>query len=188
MARIDIPDGEDPLVYALSKAGSPILTRRRAESMAAQYVNDTTLTARERELCRMLIAHMMGCSHCLKVRMGRDRPGFAPEPIPESFYTDVLDYRTAPGYSDRERLAAEFCERYANDHLDLAEDEETWDRLHAAFTDQEIADLCIMAGTWEAGRRMFQILQVDTVCDLHTPDGPLTLKVPAAMKNVQDRE
>ena len=43
---------------------------------------------------------------------------------------EVTDWRNATGLSDRERLAAEFAERFALDHL--AMDDELWSRLHAA--------------------------------------------------------
>ena len=43
------------------------------------------------------------------------------------------------GLSVRERLAAEFAERFAIDHL--AMDDELWGRLHDAFAEAELADL-----------------------------------------------
>ncbi|MFC5745362.1 MFS transporter [Actinomadura rugatobispora] len=187
MVRINVPEGEDPMAYVMSKAGSPTLNRHRAESMAAQYDNESTLSPRERELCRMLMAHMMGCNHCRQVRMWRDRPGFCEEPIPESFYANVLQYASAPDYTERERLAAEFCERHGGDHLSLAQDEDFWERMHAAFGDEEIVDLCIMAGTWEAGRRMFQVLQVDGMCGVPAADGEIELKMPRVVEQARRR-
>ena len=52
--------------------------------------------------------------------MGRDKPGFSPDPIPEALYTEVFDYRTSPVYSVRELLCIEFAERYSIDHKALA--------------------------------------------------------------------
>ena len=44
----------------------------------------------------------------------------------------------------RERLAAEFAERFALDHL--AMDDSFWERLHVAYADDELADLTICCG------------------------------------------
>ena len=185
MLRIAVPADQDPLTYVLGQAGSPALSRARAEAFNAQYDNDSSLSPREREVARMTIAHLMGCNHCVRIRMGRDRPGFSADPIPEELYTHVLEYRSWPGYSERERLAAEFCERFATDHVTLADDDETWVRLHENFSDAEIADLCILAGTWDAGRRMFQVLRVAQSC--HIGDEPVVPKMPEAMRAARSR-
>ena len=56
----------------------------------------------------------------------------------------MSDWRSATGLTGRERLAAEFAERFAIDHL--AMDDELWGRLHAAFSEDELADLTICCG------------------------------------------
>ncbi len=50
----------------------------------------------------------------------------------------------APRSSDRERLAAEFAQHFALDHLHM--DDELWGRLRAAFSDAELADLTMCCG------------------------------------------
>ena len=60
--------------------------------------------------------------------------------------------------TDRERLAAEFAERFAIDHL--AMDDAFWDRLRAAFADDEIADLTICCGMFLGMGRTLAVIGV----------------------------
>ena len=46
--------------------------------------------------------------------------------------------------TDRERLAAEFAQHFALDHLNMGDD--LWERLRAAFSDDELADLTMCCG------------------------------------------
>ena len=63
-----------------------------------------------------------------------------------------------PALSDRERLAAEFAERFAIDHL--AMDDELWGRLHAAFSEDELADLTICCGCFLGMGRALAVVGV----------------------------
>ena len=76
----------------------------------------------------------------------------------EPFYAEVTDWRAATGLSVRERLAAEFAERFAIDHL--AMDDAFWDRLHAAFSDEELADLTICCGMFLGMGRTLAVVGV----------------------------
>jgi alkylhydroperoxidase family enzyme len=163
--RIAIPDGQDMVMHITTELGSPRLNERLRESWNVQYNNDSTLTPREREAARIRTAHLMGCTMCIGVRMGRDLPGFSDEPIPEELYLDVFEYRTSPTYSVRERLAIEFGERYSLDYKSLADDETFWEQLQSNFTEVEIADLCLLCGTWESATKMFHLLVgLDVAC------------------------
>ena len=64
----------------------------------------------------------------------------------EPFYQAATDWRASSELSDRERAAAEFAERFALDHL--AMDDEFWDRMHALFSDDELADLVMCCATF----------------------------------------
>jgi alkylhydroperoxidase family enzyme len=105
----------------------------------AVYEN-TRLALREREAARWTIALINDCVVCQDTR-ARDgvRAG-----VDEGFYGEVGSWRTAPSLSDRERLAAEFAERFALDHR--AMDDDFWTRLHAVFADDELADLTMCCG------------------------------------------
>ena len=60
--------------------------------------------------------------------------------------------------TDRERLSAEFAQRFALDHL--AMDDEFWDRMHRLFRDDEIADLTMCVGTFLGLGRMLAVMGV----------------------------
>ena len=60
--------------------------------------------------------------------------------------------------TDREKLAAEFAQRFALDHL--AMDDEFWARLRAAFADDELADLTICCGMWLGMGRAMAVVGV----------------------------
>jgi alkylhydroperoxidase family enzyme len=103
---------------------------------AAVYTN-SRLPVREREAARWTIALINDCAVCRDTRARDGEAVGAGEP----FYAEVTDWRAAEGLSQRERLAAEFAERFALDHL--AMDDAFWGRLRAAFSEDELADLTI---------------------------------------------
>ena len=105
----------------------------------AVYTN-SQLPLREREAARWTIALINDCAVCQDTRA---RDGAAAG-IDDDFSRAVENRRTSTDLTDRERLAAEFGERFAIDHL--AMDDELWDRLRAAFDDAELADLIICCG------------------------------------------
>ena len=89
--------------------------------------------------------------------------------LSEEFYAAVGTDDDA--LSERERLAAEFAQRYATDHRGM--DSAFWARLHAAYTDGELVDLALCVGSWLALGRFNQVFDIDGACRVpsHTP-GP----------------
>ena len=77
-------------------------------------------------------------------------------------YEHVGDWRTFAGYSDRERLAIEYAERFALDHRAI--DDTFFGRLRAAYTDAEILDLTVCIGAWIALGRTMSVLGIDSSC------------------------
>ena len=73
------------------------------------------------------------------------------------------------GFSPRERLAAEFADKYATDHLAMGD--ELWERLHDNFSDDELVDLALCVGSWLALGRFNQVFDIDGGCRVpaHTP-------------------
>ncbi len=102
----------------------------------AVYSN-SKLPVREREAARWTIATINDCAVCRDTR-ARDGAAVGAD---EDFYAEVTSWRTSGTLTPRERLAAEFAERFALDHL--AMDDGLWTRLHAHFEDGELADLVI---------------------------------------------
>ena len=87
----------------------------------------------------------------------------AEQGVTESLYAHVSEHGH-PEYSEQERLAIEYAEKFALDHRSI--DDAFYDRLKAQFTDPEILDLTICTGNWLAFGRLTQVLKLDVVCDL----------------------
>lgn len=78
--------------------------------------------------------------------------------VDEDLYANVENLEF-DGYSEQERLAIEFAERFAYDHQRL--DDEFWSRMHSAFSDQEIVDLTVCIGTFISLGRTLVVLGLD---------------------------
>lgn len=179
MPNIDIPAAHqaDPLGYALAHH-SPDIGPAAGNFVRAIY-QSLRLPLRVAEAARYRTAQINGCLVCQSFRAGDHldayleaaggdashsvvaRGGAKPD---EAFYAAVTDWRTSPLFDDRERLAIEYAERMAENPRDLAHDEAFWQRMHAAFTDAEIADLTLGIGCWMAMGRFTHVLGLDTVC------------------------
>jgi alkylhydroperoxidase family enzyme len=119
----------------------------------AVYTN-TRLPVREREAARWTIALINDCAVCQDTRA---RHGVEAG-IDDGFYGEVASWRTSDALTERERLAAEFAERFAIDHL--AMDDAFWTRLRAAFADDEVADLTICCGMFLGMGRTLAVIGV----------------------------
>ena len=84
--------------------------------------------------------------------------------VDEELYAHVAEYRDHPGYSQQERLAIEYAERFVTDHLSI--DDAFFDRLRAAFGDDEILDLSICVAAFMGLGRLLRVLGVDPVGDV----------------------
>ena len=79
----------------------------------------------------------------------------------EQLYAHVAEYRDYPGYSEQERLAVEYAERFVTDHLGI--DDAFFARLRAAFADDEILDLSICVAAFLGLGRLLRVPGVDPV-------------------------
>ena len=79
--------------------------------------------------------------------------------VTEDAYGHVDEWRTWPGYTERQRLAIEYAERFAVDHLAI--DDDLFDRLHAHFSDEEILDLTLCLSIWLGLGRALAVLGVE---------------------------
>jgi alkylhydroperoxidase family enzyme len=130
--------------------------------LAHAVYNDSGLPLRIREIARMRIAEDNECQVC---RHTREADAGA-DGADEDFYTHVLEWRTWPGYSERERIAAEFAERFAQDHRGLREDQDFWARCHEHFDDDEILALGVSCSMWLGNGRLMRVLDVAQSCTL----------------------
>jgi alkylhydroperoxidase family enzyme len=166
MPHVEVPTGKDPLIYVWSELARPLTSAAGAYSNAVY--EKSSLSLREFEAARITMAGINQCAICIDWRTARDVPGRAADPgeVPESFY-DEVGRREWDALDDRERLAAEFAERYATDHLGM--DEAFWARLHEHYSDDELVDLALCVGSWLALGRFNQVFDIDGACRVPTP-------------------
>jgi alkylhydroperoxidase family enzyme len=159
--RVDVPADKDPLVYVWTELASPLTTAAGRYSSAVY--DKSSLSLREFEAARVTMARINQCAVCIDWRTARDVPARAADPneVPESFY-DQVGAGDLNGLDDRERLAAEFAERYSTDHLGM--DDAFWARLHAHYSDDELVDLALCVGSWLALGRFNQVFDIDGAC------------------------
>jgi AhpD family alkylhydroperoxidase len=152
MARISFPErgfGEH-VDWALLR---PAMATGMGALSGAVYGN-TQLSVRERESARWVIALINDCAVCRDTRARQGEAAGADE----EFYAEVTNWRTSDALSDRERLAAEFAERFALSHQSM--DDDLWSRLRAQFADDELADLTICCGTFLGLGRTMAVMGV----------------------------
>jgi alkylhydroperoxidase family enzyme len=167
MPRVSIPEGSDPLVHVWTELAGPLTSA--AGSYSSAVYERSTLSLREFEAARITMARINQCAICIGWRTARDVPGRSSDPgeIPESFYEEVGVQRNWGSLDERERLAAEFSERYATDHLGM--DDLFWDRLHRHFSDDELVDLALCVASWLALGRFNQVFDIDGACRVPAP-------------------
>ncbi len=159
MPHITVPEGKaDPEVRVWALRPDMGIG---AGALSHAIYDQSIVPVRERELARMRIAQINGCIIC---QQWRSTPG-ADGAVTEDDYAHVLGWRDHPGYSERERLAIDYAERFALDHHTI--DGPYYDRLRAAtFTDAEILDLTVCIGGWLALGRTLHVLGLDDACKI----------------------
>jgi alkylhydroperoxidase family enzyme len=155
--RIEIPVGKEPVAYVWGEMVPPI--GHPAAAFSAAVYAHSTLSLREFEAARLRIAQVNGCRFCLDWRT--DRGG---DHVDDGFPALVEQWRSGEGLSARERLAAEYAERYAVAHHGL--DDEFWARMRGAYDDREVVELTMCLGSWLAFGRLNRVLGIDEVCVL----------------------
>ena len=158
MARIEIPDGpggDSAMVWSLRPEMAGMVDR-----MITTAYQRSKLPAIEREVARMRIAQLNDCTACATFRA----PSVIEAGVPEEHYHHLDEYLTYPGYSDRQRLAIEYAERFASDHRNI--DDELFTRLRAHFADDEILDLTLCCAVFVGLGRTLEVLQITDNCPI----------------------
>jgi alkylhydroperoxidase family enzyme len=152
MARISYPEAGlgEHIDWALQRPEMAVGMGKLSEAVYGH----TQLGVRERESARWTIALINHCAVCQDTRAEQGPKAG----IDEGFYAEVGDWRASEALTDRERLAAEFAERFALDHLTM--DDEFFDRMRTAYTDEELADLVICCGMWLGMGRAMAVVGV----------------------------
>jgi alkylhydroperoxidase family enzyme len=123
-------------------------------ALSEAVYGNSQLPVREREAARWTIALINDCAVCRDTR-AKDGPQVGAD---EPFYVEVTDWRASKKLTVREKLAAEFAERFALDHL--AMDDGFWSRLRDAFSEAELADLTICCGMFLGMGRTLAVVGV----------------------------
>src|SRR6201994_3731367 len=140
MSRIG-PFADDDAAAWVAK--SPDIGVAMAGFTNAVYTKNR-LPMRARELARVVIALDNKCVVC---QNPRESDGIAAG-VDEDLYDHAAEWRTWPGYTPQERIAAEFAERFASDHTGLRDDDDFWDRAGEHFSDELLTDLALSCAMW----------------------------------------
>jgi AhpD family alkylhydroperoxidase len=156
MARVEVPDGpggEAAMIWSLRPQLGGMVER-----MIKGAYTQSVLPAEERELARMRIAQINDCVACSDFRA----PSVLEAGVAAELYDNVADYATYPGYTNRQRLAIEYADRFATDHASL--DDDFFARLRGAFADDEIVDLTLCVAVFLGLGRTLAVLGIDQSC------------------------
>ncbi|MEK0730083.1 carboxymuconolactone decarboxylase family protein [Mycobacterium ulcerans] len=143
---------------------SPELGGALAAFSRAVYTSNR-LPLRTRELARAVIADNNECVVCANTR-DADGPAAG---VDEELYDYVAEWRTWPGCSEQERLAAEFAYRFATEHTVLRDDEDFWRRATEHFSEDLLADLALSCALCVGMGRVLRTLDIGQACMLTLP-------------------
>jgi alkylhydroperoxidase family enzyme len=82
--------------------------------------------------------------------------------LTEELYAHVAQYRERDEYTEREKLAIEYAERFAVDHTNI--DDDFMVRLRSRFGDDEILDLTLCLAVFMGLGRLLRVLGIDESC------------------------
>lgn len=153
MARIDVPEGpggDAAMVWSLRPEMGGMV-----QKMVATVYGKSVLPASEREVARMRIAQLNACNACGNFRA----PSVLEAGVTEDLYVHVAEADSYTGYTDRQRLAIEYAERFATDHQGI--DDDLFTRLRAAFTDPEVLDLTMCVAVYVGLGRALEVLGIE---------------------------
>jgi len=151
VARLEIPPGEggDAVqIWSLQPALGAAATRL----VDAAY-NKSILPVRVREAARMRIAQLNDCTVCLAFRADTVRA----QGLGEDFY-GAVGSPDEGAFSEQERLAVEYAERFALDHTSI--DDAFMERMRHSFTDPEIFDLTVCVSAFLGLGRTLHVLGI----------------------------
>jgi alkylhydroperoxidase family enzyme len=128
------------------------------ERMIHGAYQQSVLPPQERELARMRIAQINDCVACSDFRA----PSVLEAGVAPALYDHVAEWATYPGYTDRQRLAIQYAELFADDPAGMTD--EFFGQLRAAFSDPEILDLTLCVAVFLGLGRTLAVLGIDQSC------------------------
>jgi AhpD family alkylhydroperoxidase len=155
MARIRLPDSDLPDVV------NALLLRPRLAT-ATGALNDAVMASdldwRLHELVRYRIAVINGCATCLSWRT----PEGEQAGVDEALLAAVPDWRDSVAFTEAERVALDYTERFCTDSTSV--DDDLIDRLGDHFEPGEIVELTLVIGKYLSQGRFMQVLGLDQDC------------------------
>ena len=82
--------------------------------------------------------------------------------LSEADYLNVANWADYEGYSDAERAAIEYTEKFATDHLAI--DQPLIDRLVEIYGEDLLMDMTISIGCWIAFGRLNEVFGAEVSC------------------------
>ena len=82
--------------------------------------------------------------------------------LSEADYLNVANWAGYEGYSDAERAAIEYTEKFATDHLAI--DQALIDRLVEIYGEDLLMDMTISIGCWIAFGRLNEVFGAEVSC------------------------
>jgi len=82
--------------------------------------------------------------------------------LTDELYARVNDYHDIDAFSEREKLAIEYAERFALEHQQIGS--ELIDRMRAEYTDPEIVELAGMVAYCMGIGRVYAVLDIANEC------------------------
>jgi AhpD family alkylhydroperoxidase len=158
MARLQIPEGpggDAAMIWTLRPEMAGMVQR-----MIRGAYEQSNLPAAEREVARMRIAQLNDCSACADFRA----PSVLEAGVSADLYEHLHEYATYPGYTERQRLAIEYAERFATAPAGI--DDAFFTRLRAGFADDEILDLTLCCAVFLGLGRTLAVLGITDNCPL----------------------
>ena len=104
-----------------------------------------------KELCRVYVTKTVECGYCAAQR-SEDAA------VTEDHYSDLLEFRTSPRYSEREKAALGYTDAIVW-NADFADDA-LWGELHAHFTPAELAELGFFIALTSGQQRWLKTLDL----------------------------
>lgn len=104
-----------------------------------------------KELCRVYVTKTVECGYCAAQR-SEDAA------VEEDYYSDLLEFRTSPKYTVREKAALGYTDAIVW-NADFADDA-LWDDLNANFTAAELAELGFFIGLTSGQQRWLKTLNL----------------------------
>jgi AhpD family alkylhydroperoxidase len=157
VARIELPEGDGrDVLRALSVR--PEL--RDAFVGLNVAIHESPLEPRLHELVRYRVAQLNQCTYCLAWRSQAAREAG----VTDDLLARVSRYADDPAFTDAERAALEYTERFCGASTSI--DDGLVDRLRAGLGDDGVVELTMAIGKYMAFGRFMQVLQLDQACDV----------------------